>query len=182
MKRISPKRGYPAATTIDIDHPDSSPQLGGSVKNRLKTTAAAWSIVTAAIAPFNSAHAQSEAAALSAASALPLASVVMGASAVAGSVVALPVALSTAGAVLVVKTVESTAHGTMVVLERVSDGAQASVEVIGKGLAAASLATGAVVTVSVIGAGVILSIAGEAVAFVANSLGRALLHDERIAY
>ena len=67
-----------------------------------------------------SASAQSEASAISALSALPVASVV-GASAVGGSVVALPVILSTAGTVLVIKTVESTARGTVYLLERASD-------------------------------------------------------------
>ncbi len=35
-------------------------------------------------------------------------------------------------------------------------------------------------TVSTIGAGIILSAAGEAIAFVPNALGRALLHNERL--
>ena len=122
------------------------------------------------------AQAQSEASALSAVSALPLASVVVGTSAV----VAVPVVLLTAGAVLVVKTVQSTARGTVYVLERASDGAQTSVEVVGKGVAGASLVAGAAVTVSVIGAGVVLSAAGEAIAFIPNALGRALLHNERV--
>jgi hypothetical protein len=92
------------------------------------------------------------------------------------------VALSTAGAVLMIKTVESTARGTLLVLERVSDGARASIELAGKGIAVASLVTGATVTVSVIGAGAILSAAGEVIAFVPNRLGQALLHDERLTY
>ncbi len=122
------------------------------------------------------AQAQSEASALSAVSALPLASVVVGTSAV----VAVPVVLLTAGAVLVVKTVQSTARGTVYVLERASDGAQTSVEVVGKGVAGASLVAGVAVTVSVIGAGEVLSAAGEAIAFIPNALGRALLHNERV--
>lgn len=131
------------------------------------------------------ARAQSEASALSALSALPLASVVVGASAVAGSavagsVVAVPLVLSTAGAVLVVKTVESTVRGTLYVLERASDGAQASIEIVGRGVGGASLAVGSSVTVSVVGAGVLLSAAGEAIAFLPNALGRALLHNERL--
>lgn len=128
------------------------------------------------------ARAQSEASAVSALSAMPLASVVIGGSAVAGAVAVLPVALSTAGAILVVKTVESTARGTLLVLERISDGARASIEVAGKGVAAVSLVAGATVTVSVIGAGAILSAAGEVIAFVPNRLGQALLHNERLTY
>ncbi|WP_295958680.1 hypothetical protein [Rhodoferax sp.] len=140
---------------------------------------ASCAFVTCAGASFN-AQAQSEVSALSAVSALPLASVVVGASAVAGAVLAVPVALSAGGAVLVVKTVQSTARGTVYLLERASDGAQASVEVVGKGVAGVSLVAGAAVTVSVIGAGVVLSAAGEAIAFIPNALGRALLHNEHV--
>ena len=43
---------------------------------------------------------------------------------------------------------------------------------------AASVATGTVVGVSVIGAGVVLSVAGDAIAFIPNAVGRALLHHE----
>lgn len=129
--------------------------------------------------PFD-AKAQSEASAISAVSALPLASVVLGASAVAGAVVALPVVLSTTGAVLVVRAVESTARGTVYLLERASDGARSSVEVLGKGVAAASMVAGASVVVTVVSAGVVLSAAGEALAFIPNALGRALMHNERL--
>jgi hypothetical protein len=76
--------------------------------------------------------------------------------------------------------VEVGALSTVYVLERASDGARVSVEVAGRGAAQASVAAGALVTVSVIGAGVILSAAGEAIAFVPNGLGRALLHNERL--
>ena len=81
------------------------------------------------------ARAQSEASA--ALSLLPVASVVAsagGASAAAGAVVALPAALSVGGAVLTVVAVEASATGTVYVLERASDGAQASVEVYEKQL------------------------------------------------
>jgi hypothetical protein len=111
---------------------------------------------------------------------MPLASVVVGASAVAGSVVAIPVALSTADAVLVVRLIEVSARGTVYLLERASDGAQVSVEVLGKGAAAVSVGVGTVVTVSVIGAGVLLSTAGEVIAFIPNEIGKALMHNERV--
>ena len=126
------------------------------------------------------ARAHGEASAVSAVSALPLASVVVGTGAAASAVAAVPVVLSTAGAVLVVKTVESTARGTVVVLERASDGAQASIELGARVAGGASLAAGTLVTVSVIGAGVLLSAAGEVIAFIPNALGRALLHNERL--
>jgi hypothetical protein len=82
--------------------------------------------------------------------------------------------------VLVVKAVESTARGTVYVLERASDGARASVELSGKVVQGASVAAGTVVTVSVIGAGVVLSALGEAIAFIPNELGRSLMHNERL--
>lgn len=127
------------------------------------------------------AYAQSEASLVL--SALPVASVLVagsGASAAAGAVIAVPVVLSTAGAVLVIKTIESTARGTVYVLERASDGARASIELTGKAVGGASIVAGSVVTVSVISAGVILSALGEAIAFIPNELGRALLHNERL--
>jgi hypothetical protein len=44
------------------------------------------------------------------------------------------------------------------------------------------MGVGAVIDCSVIGSGVVLSAAGEAIAFIPNALGRALLHDERLSY
>jgi hypothetical protein len=129
------------------------------------------------------AHAQSEASLVL--SMLPVASVVVvggAASAATGALVAVPLILSTAGAVLVVKTVESTARGTVYVLERASDGATASVELVGKAVGGASIVAGTVVTVSVIGSGVVLSALGEAIAFIPNVLGKSLLHNERITF
>lgn len=126
------------------------------------------------------AQAQSEVSALSALSALPIASVVVGAAAVAGSVVAVPVVLSTTGAVLVIKTVESTARGTVYVLERASDGARVSVEITGRTMLGSAQIIGTSVVVTVVGAGVLLSAAGEVIAFLPNALGKALLHNERL--
>lgn len=88
------------------------------------------------------AHAQSEASALSALSTLPVASVVAGASAAAGASVAVPVILSAAGAVFVVKAVEVGASSTIYVLERASDAARASVEI---NLMVAAIAAAAVI-------------------------------------
>lgn len=114
---------------------------------------------------------------------MPVASVVAStgaASVAAGAVVALPAALSVGGAVLTVKAVEASATGTVYLLERASDGAQVSVEVSGRAASATAYGVGAVVACSVIGTGVILSAAGEVLAFVPNALGRALLHNERL--
>ncbi|APW36160.1 hypothetical protein RD110_02150 [Rhodoferax koreense] len=127
------------------------------------------------------ARAQSEASA--ALSLLPVASVVGSAAAgsvAAGAVLVLPVALSAGGAVLTVKAVTASARGTVYLLERASDGAQASVEVVGRGASAVATGVGAVVVCSVIGTGVVLSAAGEVLAFIPNELGKALLHNERL--
>lgn len=127
------------------------------------------------------AHAQSEASA--ALSVLPVASVVglAGAtSAAGGAVAAVPAALSVGGAVLVVKSVEASATGTVYLLERASDGAKVSVEVVGRGAGASAHAVGSAVTCSVVTTGVVLSVAGEALAFIPNAMGRALLHNERL--
>lgn len=145
------------------------------MKNRFVTLLMGVCMVVSGVAvPFD-ARAQSGASA--AVSALPLASVM-----VAGGVIAVPVVLSTAGAVLVVKAVEVSARGTVYVLERASDGARASIEVLGQGVSGASMAAGTLLTVSVIGAGVLLSAAGVAIAFIPNELGRALLYNERRTY
>lgn len=139
----------------------------------------AWVLACAMVAGWvPAAQAQNNASTASAAlSLMPLGSVV-GASV--GAAVALPVAFSTAGAVLVVKGVEASATGTRYVLERVSDGARASVEVSGKVAGAASTTVGTVVSVSIISAGVVLSVAGQVIAFVPNEAGRALLHNQRV--
>ena len=138
-------------------------------------------ICLAPVAP-SYAEPQSDASAASALSAMPLASVVIGGSVVAGSVVALPVALAVSGATLVVRSVELSGRGMVCVLERASDGAQVSLEIAGSAVGVSVLAVGTSVTVSVIGAGAVLSAAGQVIAFVPNTLGRALLHNERLTY
>ena len=148
---------------------------------RLPRALLAAGVVCVALVVANPARAQSEASA--ALSMLPVASVVgtaSVASAAAGAVVTVPAALSVGGAVLTVRAVEASAVGTVYLLERASDGAQVSVEVVGRGVAGLAYAVGTVVTCSVIGTGVILSAAGEAIAFVPNAIGRALLHNERL--
>lgn len=133
------------------------------------------------------ARAQSEASLVL--SALPVASVVGAGAAVAGSAVAgaaavsaVPAALAVSGAVLVVKAVEVSARGTVIVLERASDGARVSLELSGRAASGVVAGVGAAVAVSVIGAGLVLSAAGEVLCFIPNELGRALLHNERLTY
>jgi len=101
-------------------------------------------------------------------------------SAAGGAVVAIPAALAVSGAVLVVKVVEVSAVGTLYILERASDGAQASIQVMGQAAASTAHGVGTLVTCSVIGAGVVLSVAGEVLAFIPNELGNALLYNERL--
>lgn len=98
---------------------------------------------------------------------------------VAVSVVA-PAAVLSAGAVLTVVAVESTARGTVWVLKRASDGVKVSVEFAGKVVGGAALSVGTAVTVSAIGTGMVLSAAGEAIAFIPNEIGASLLHNERL--
>ena len=160
-----------------------------SLKSTVVSVATTFSIaISAVFVPvslgFSSkSYAQSEASIVL--SMLPVASVLVtgiGASTAAGASVAAPVILSTAGAVFVVKVVEVTARGTVYVLERASDGARVSVEILGKGVKASAVGVGATVAVSVIGTGMVLSALGEAIAFIPNELGKALLHNERITY
>ena len=142
-------------------------------------------VTRATLAPVKSAyaHRNDNAFGPSALSILPLASVasvaVVGSGASA-AVVAIPLALSVGGATLVVKSVEVSARGTVCVLERVSDGASATLEFSGRSAERASLVVGRSVEVSVVGAGVVLSTLGGVIAFIPNELGRALLHNERL--
>ena len=146
------------------------------VRAAIAVTSVCWSLAGSLPGP---AYAQSNASGLSALSAMPIGSVLSGASAVVGSVVAIPALLLVSGAVLVVKTVEASAAGTVYLLERASDGARVSVVVAVAPLAA--LGSGAVVTVNPIGAGVILMNAGRVIAFVPNEAGRRLLQTERVS-
>ena len=100
----------------------------------------------------------------------------------------LPVAVSvTAPALLVSGTValsvvaiQATADGVVWVIERASDGARISVKWASLSLGMASVAVGTVVTVTAVSAGWLLSAAGEVIALVPNTLGRALLHNEEV--
>jgi hypothetical protein len=156
----------------------NSTQIKKSIANLLIATSISTSTL---LTP--AAYAQSEASV--AVSMLPIASVVVagaGVSMAAGAIVSIPIALAVSGSYLIVKTVESTARGTIYVLERASDGATAAIEMSGYAAHGASLVVGSAVTVSAIGAGVILISAGAAIAFIPNEIGRALLRNERITF
>ncbi len=152
-----------------------------TMRRSIATLLIASSAALAGVAiPFQ-ANAQSEASA--ALSLLPVASVI-GAASVAGTaasaVVAVPAALSVGGSVLTVVAVEASIDGTVYLLERASDGARASVKVTGRALNGAATVVGTSVVVGVIGTGVVLSAAGEVLAFIPNAIGRALLHNEKL--
>jgi hypothetical protein len=90
--------------------------------------------------------------------------------------VAAPVMFISGGAMLTVVAVEASAEGTVWVLERASDGVRASITVAG----GVSVAIGTAVVVTAISAGWVLSAAGQAIAFIPNQIGAALLYNERV--
>jgi hypothetical protein len=90
--------------------------------------------------------------------------------------VAAPLTLLSAGAVFTVVAVDASAHAAVWTLERASDGARLSVRWAGQ----ASVAAGTVVVATAVSTGWILSAAGEALAFIPNEIGAALLYNERI--
>jgi hypothetical protein len=139
-----------------------------SMTHRVYATLAATAIAMA-IACATPARAQSTISEASALSALPIA-----------VSVAAPFAVLSAGAALTVVSVEATSTGAVWVLERAADGTRASVRLVGRGLATASIAAGTVVVCTALSTGWVLSAAGEAIAFVPNEIGHALLYNERI--
>jgi hypothetical protein len=94
--------------------------------------------------------------------------------------VAAPSMLVGAGAVLTVVSVQASATGTVWVLERASDGARATLHFSGHAAQGAALSIGGAVVVTALASGHVLSAAGNAIAFIPNEIGRALLHNERI--
>jgi len=152
------------------------------IRKSIAAALVAASTVFAGVAVPLQAQAQSDASL--ALSLMPVASVMVAGSAVGASAttaVALPAALSVGGSTLAVVAVEASVDGTVYVLERASDGARVSIKVAGRVADGASKAVGTSVLVTVIGSGVVLSAAGEVLAFVPNAIGRALLHNERLS-
>jgi succinate dehydrogenase/fumarate reductase cytochrome b subunit len=152
-------------------------------KSTAKLLIAAAVTTSLTIATISSASAQSEVSA--AMSMLPIASVVLagaGASAVGGAVSGIPAALSDTGSVVIVKAIQSTAKGSVYVLERSSDGASTAIEIGGLAIAGASLVVGSAIAITAINVGVILSYHGAALAFVPNDVGRGLFFQQRLTY
>lgn len=94
--------------------------------------------------------------------------------------IAAPVAFLVAGAVLTVTAVEASAHGTVWVVRRTSDGVTASLRVSGELAASVAVGIGTAISVTVVAAGWLLSVAGEVLCIVPNALGESLLYNERI--
>ena len=138
-----------------------------SMPHRVRATTAAIAIAIACATP-----ARAQSSTISEASALSTLPIAVS--------VAAPLAVLSAGAALTVVSVEATSTGAVWVLERAADGTRASVRLVGRGLAAASIAAGTVVVCTALSSGWVLSAAGEAIAFVPNEIGRALLYNERI--
>ena len=126
-------------------------------------------ITAALVGSFGTARAQSGASEASALSALPIA-----------VSVAAPVMLFSAGVILTVVAVEASATGAVWVLERASDGARATVRLGSQAAGAMSVAAGTVVVVTAMSTGWVLSAASQAIAFIPNEIGAALLYNERV--
>jgi hypothetical protein len=94
--------------------------------------------------------------------------------------VAAPVAILSGGVMLTVVAVEASAEGTVWVLERASDGAQASVTLSGMAAGGVSVVAGTAIVVTAFSAGWVLESAGRAIAYIPNEIGRALLYNERV--
>lgn len=125
-----------------------------------------------------SAQAQSE---LSALSVAPVALSVTAVSATGVALSVAPAALLSAGVTLTVVSVEIVGGATVWVLERASDGVRISLRTSGKLAEGVAVSAGATVAVSVIGTGVVLSTAGQVIAFIPNEIGKALLHNEKVS-
>ncbi len=94
--------------------------------------------------------------------------------------IAAPAAFLVAGAVLTVTAIEASAHGTVWVVRRASDGVTASLRVSGELAASVAIGVGTAISVTAVAAGWLLSVAGEVLCIVPNALGESLLHNERI--
>jgi hypothetical protein len=118
------------------------------------------------------ARAQAEAGRLGEAAALPIASVAAESDEALARVPA-----NTDGSDFVVRSVESTAYTTRYVLEGMFDRSRLCVDVRGRGADSSRIVVGARVTGAMASTGLVLSAAGEGIAFVPNALGLALLKD-----
>ncbi len=124
------------------------------------------------------ARAQSE---LSAISVAPVALSATAVSAAGAALSVAPAALLVSGVTLVVVSVEVVGSATVWVLARASDGVRISLRTAGRLAEGLAVSAGTAVSVTVIGTGVVLSALGEAIAFIPNEIGKALLYNERVS-
>ena len=94
--------------------------------------------------------------------------------------VSAPVMLAAGASAMTVVSISVVADGTVWVLQRASDGARIVVTWSTLSVGMASVAVGTVITVTAVSAGWVLSTAGEVLALIPNTLGKALLHHERV--
>jgi hypothetical protein len=100
----------------------------------------------------------------------------VGGSMVVGSVAALS---AIEASELTVKAVQASAQGTVLVLQRASDGAEFSVRTASELGQAIGVSVGSAVQVVAESTGHVLVASGKVLAFIPNELGRALLHHSR---
>ena len=90
--------------------------------------------------------------------------------------VAAPTMILSGGVMLTVVAVEALAKGSVWIVERVSDGTRASLQLA----SGASAVVGTGVLVTAMSAGWLLSATGQVIAFVPNEIGASLLYNERV--
>lgn len=98
------------------------------------------------------------------------------------------VVVSTAGLMVgstyVVQGVEQVAEGTSIVLKKVgegvSEGGAVSIKLMGAGAGATSIVVGQSVTTVAQASGTLLVLAGKAIAFIPNEVGKSLVHSSEI--
>ena len=142
-----------------------------TIRSLQRITHCALSAAAIAMAPLSAAHAHSSSS-ISQASALSLLPVAMS--------VAAPVMLIAGGVSLTVVAVEASAQGTVWIVERASDGARETLRFSGHVLGGISQAVGTAILCTAVSTGFVLSAAGQAIAFVSNEIGKALLYNERL--
>ena len=95
--------------------------------------------------------------------------------------VALPVVLVAGVGSIVVTGVEASAEGTVWIVENVADGVKGSICFAGRVVGAAAIAVGTVIVVTVVATGMVLSTAGQVIAFIPNEIGRTLSYNQRVS-
>jgi hypothetical protein len=84
-----------------------------------------------------------------------------------------------AAGMVTVASVQIVGESVLVVLEGASEAASATVRLSGKLAQGVSIVAGTSVVVTVVATGIVLSVAGQVIGFVANDTGRALIHHSR---